>query len=140
MKQPDEEDVGTRMDVVRHRLQVAREDLETAKLTLEAGQYRGANNRAYYCIFHAITAVLTLEGVGFKHHKDTLGYFNRNYIHTGIFPKELGRNIVKAEEIRHASDYDVFYSATEETATQQIETAEQLLRLVKTYIEDQEIE
>ena len=42
MKQPDLLDVGTKMDVVRHRLNVAREDLDTANLTFEAGQYRAA--------------------------------------------------------------------------------------------------
>ena len=41
MKQPDSLDIGTQMDVVRHRLNVAREDLETAHLTFKAGQYRG---------------------------------------------------------------------------------------------------
>lgn len=70
MKQPDSIDVGTQMDVVRHRLNVAREDLETAHLTFEAEQYRGANNRAYYSIFHTICAVLAKEGVAFKRHKD----------------------------------------------------------------------
>ena len=58
MKQPDSMDVGTKMDVVRHRLNIAREDLDTANLTFEAGQYRAANNRAYYSIFHTICAVL----------------------------------------------------------------------------------
>lgn len=77
MKQPDSIDVGTQMDVVRHRLNVAREDLETAHLTFEAEQYRGANNRAYYSIFHTICAVLAKEGVAFKRHKDTLSYFNK---------------------------------------------------------------
>ena len=48
MKQPNSLDVGTRMDVVKHRLQVAKEDLDTAYLTFEARQFRGANNRAYY--------------------------------------------------------------------------------------------
>ena len=54
------------MDVVRHRLNVAREDLDTAKLTFEAGQYRGSNNRAYYSIFHTIGAVLAKEGIAFN--------------------------------------------------------------------------
>ena len=79
MKQPDSVDVGTQMDVVRHRLNVAREDLETAHLTFEAKQYRGANNRAYYSIFHTICAVLAKEGVAFKRHKDeysnAIGFF-----------------------------------------------------------------
>ena len=102
MKQPDSLDVGTKMDVVRHRLNVAREDLDTAHLTFKAGKYRAANNRAYYSIFHTICAVLAKEGVAFKRHKDTLSYFNKNYVQPEIFPRELGRKIVKAEEIRHA--------------------------------------
>ena len=57
MKQPDSLDVGTKMDVVRHRLNVAREDLDTAHLTFEAGQYRAANNRAYYSIFQYLCTV-----------------------------------------------------------------------------------
>lgn len=135
MKQPDSLDVGTKMDVARHRLNVAREDLDTAHLTFEAGQYRGANNRAYYSIFHTICAVLAKEGVAFKRHKDTLGYFNKNYVQTEIFPRELGRKIVKAEEIRHASDYDTFYIASKEVTAQQIETAVRLLELAEKYLE-----
>ena len=36
MKQPESLDIGTKEDVVRHRLGVAREDLETARLTFNA--------------------------------------------------------------------------------------------------------
>lgn len=134
MKQPDSIDMGTKMDVVRYRLDVAREDLETAKLIFDAGQYRGANNRAYYSIFHTISAVLAKEGIAFKRHKDTLSYFNKNYIHSEIFPRELGRKIVKAEEIRHASDYDTFYIASRAVTEQQIETAAKLLKLAEEYL------
>ena len=62
MKQPDSLDVGTQMDVVRHRLSVVREVLDAAYLTFEAGQHRAANNRAYNSIFHTICAVLAKEG------------------------------------------------------------------------------
>ena len=82
MKLPDSLDIGTKMDVARHRLAVSREDLDSAHLTFNAGQYRAANNRAYYSIYHAICAILSAEGVAFKRHKDTLSYFNKNYIHT----------------------------------------------------------
>ena len=134
MKQPDSLNVGTKMDVIRHRLNVAREDMDTANLTFEAGQYRAANNRAYYSIFHTICAVLAKEGVAFKRHKDTLSYFNKNYVQPEIFPRELGRKIVKAEEIRHASDYDTFYIASKEITAQQIETATKILGLAEQYL------
>ena len=138
MMQPDSLDVGTKMDVAWHRLSVAKEDLDAAHLTYDAGQYRAANNRAYYSIFHAVCAVLAVEGVAFKRHKDTLSYFNKNYIHTKIFPRELGRKIVKAEEIRHASDYDTFYIASKEITSEQISTAEKLLELANVYLKEKE--
>lgn len=130
MKQPE---AGTQRDLIEHRLRIAAEDLKTACLLFDAEQYRGANNRAYYSIYHTIDAILSTDGVAFKRHKDTLAYFNKQYIATEIFPRNMGRRIVKAEEIRHASDYDTFYIASKETTKQQIETAEQLLGAAKEY-------
>ena len=133
MKQPELPDIGDKTDVAKHRLRVAKEDLQAANLLLEANSYRGANNRAYYAIFHAVSAVLAVEEVAFKKHKDTLAYFNKNYVATEIFPRNLGRKIVKAEEICHESDYDTFYIASKEVTVEQIQTAEQLIELVEVY-------
>lgn len=133
MKQPESVNVGDKKDVASYRLQVAKEDLEAAYVLLEAESYRGANNRAYYAIFHAVSAILALEGVAFKRHKDTLAYFNKNYVAAGIFPREMGRKIVKAEEIRHASDYDTFYITSKEETVQQVETADKLIQLLSEY-------
>ena len=33
--------------------------------------------------------------------------FNKDYVKTSVFPREMGRKIGQAEEIRHASDYDI---------------------------------
>lgn len=41
----------------------------------------------------------------------SIGNFNKDYVKTEIFPREIGRKISEAEEIRHASDYDNFYIA-----------------------------
>ena len=136
MKQPELPDIGNKMDVAKHRLQVAKEDLEAANVLIAAESYRGANNRAYYAIYHAISAVLAMEQIAFKRHKDTLAYFNKNYVATEVFPRELGRKIVKAEEIRHESDYDTFYIASKEVTLQQVETAQQLIVLVENYCTD----
>ncbi len=128
-----DENTGTKKDMALHRLQVAREDLETAQLLFKENKYRAANNRAYYAIYHAIDTVLSMYGVAFKRHKDTLGHFNKNYVAAGLFPRDLGRRIVKAEEIRHNSDYDPFYVASKDVTKQQIETAENLIGLVSKY-------
>lgn len=122
-------------ELSKHRLEQAKEELEDAKLLYNNNGYKSANNRAYYSIFHSIRAVLALEGVDFKKHKDVQAYFNKNYVRTEIFPKDLGRRIIDASKIREDSDYDdEFIVKPEETAVQ-IETAKELIHLVEEYIE-----
>lgn len=122
--------------MVLYRLEAAKSDIKSAKILLEAGEFRGANNRAYYGIYHAVSAIHALDGNAYKRHKDALANFNKNYIKTEIFPRTLGRKIAEAEEIRHASDYDDFYIATREEAEEQITTAEERVVQVQKYVTD----
>lgn len=123
-------------DLARYKLERAREEIDTAELLLNNEKLKAANNRAYYSIYYSLTAVLCLEPIAFKRHKDTLGYFNKNYVHTGIFPEEIGRNISKAQKVRHASDYDEFYVAGKEEAESQIRTAKVVADLVEQFISE----
>lgn len=124
---------GSIGDLVRYRIETAKSDLKSADILLREGEYRGANNRAYYAIYHAISAAHALDGKSYKRHKDTLANFNKDYVKTEIFPKSFGRKIAQAEEIRHASDYDDFYVATKEKAEEQIITAQDLIEQIEIY-------
>ena len=128
------EEIGTKEDLAIYRLDTAKTDLKSAKLLLENEDYKGANNRAYYAIYHAVSAVHALDGKSYKRHKDALGNFNKDYVRTEVFPKDMGRKIAKAEEIRHASDYDDFYIASKEETVRQIETAENVVNQIAKYI------
>lgn len=127
------EDIGTRKDLVLYRLQTAKADLKSAGILLSAEEYKGANNRAYYAIFHAINAIHALNGKAYKRHKDAIGNFNKDYVRTEIFPREMGRKIGEAEEIRHASDYDDFYIASREESERQITVADEFIQLAERY-------
>ena len=56
------------LELVGYRIDIAKEDLQVAAENMAADHLRAANNRAYYSIYHAITAVLALEGTAFKKH------------------------------------------------------------------------
>ena len=127
---------GNPRDLALHRLTVAKEDLATAKDDFIGKHFRAANNRAYYSIYHSITAVLALEQIAFKRHKDTIAYFNKEYVKTEKFSRQLGRRIGRAQEIRHASDYDDFYIATREEAEEQILTAEELIDCIEKFVRE----
>lgn len=89
MEQPNQE-IGTRKDLVLYRLETARNDLRSARALLAIEDYKGANNRAYYSIFHAINAVHAVSGKAYKRHKDAVANFNKDYVRTSIFPREMG--------------------------------------------------
>ena len=126
MKQHEE---GNKFDLMKYRLGSGGGGGGAAKILIDAEEYRAANNRAYY----AISAIHALDGKAYKRHKDALGSFNREYVKTEVFPREIGRKISRSEEIRHASDYDDFYIATREKSQEQIETAEELIKMVEEY-------
>ncbi len=127
------QEIGTKKDLVLYRLETAKKDLKSAKVLLEIDDCKGANNRAYYAIFHAINAVHAVSGKAYKRHKDAIANFNKDYVKTSIFPREIGRKIGQAEEIRHASDYDDFYIASKEESERQIAVAEEFIKLSEHY-------
>lgn len=130
MEEPERGSIG---GLVRYRIETAKSDLLSVNILLTEGEYRGANNRACYVVYYAISAVHALDGKSYKRHKDTLANFNKDYVKTEIFPKAFGRRIARAEQIRHASDYDDFYIATKEKAEEQILTAKELIEQIDAY-------
>ncbi len=121
-------------ELVFHRLEQAKEDLRTSKLLHREQIYKAANNRAYYSIFHAIRSILALEPIDFKRHKDVIAYFNQNYVNTEIFPRSMGRRIARANQVREDSDYDDEFTVDPDNTLVQIQTAEDLIKLVEEYI------
>ncbi len=117
-----------------YRLQQAEESLTVAKTCISNEFYKDSINRSYYSVFYAIKAVLALGTVDFKRHKDVVAHFNKEYVATGKFPRELGRKIGNLKQIREESDYDDFYIASKEEAEDQIKTAELVLQSVKEYL------
>lgn len=130
----DSKDTGTYKDIARNKLSQANDDLESAEILLNADKYKAANNRAYYAVFHAIDAVLALEPISYKKHKDVIAHFNKNYINPGVFPNDIGRKISKLEIIRHKSDYDDFYLASKQDTINQIEFAKTIIQEITNYI------
>ena len=129
------DDEFTPLSFARYRLERAKEDLKAAELLYKNDSFLAANNRAYYSIFHSIKAVLALEPIDFKRHKDVVGYFNKNYVYPEIFPRKMGSKIADASSVREDSDYDDEYIVKPEDTSKQIETAKELFKLVEEYID-----
>ena len=132
----ENEDVGTVEDLIKYRLDIALEDLDTAVRNFEAGDYRAANNRAYYAVFHAITACLVFEGKGFKSHAQTIGTFNKDFVHMGFFPKDFIKKINSLRDVRNQSDYEDYYEVLPSESEVQVKTAKEIIPVISSYIKE----
>ena len=121
-------------DYAKYRMVRAREDLDAAHLLFNAGNYRIANNRAYYAIFHAMRAVLVFDNFDSSKHSGVIAEFRRRYIKEGIFPTEMSKMIGSAFTIRNASDYDDMFIASKNDTEEQIDNAEYVYKMIKEYI------
>lgn len=85
--QPDEK--GTQKDLIFYRIETAQSDIKAAEILLNAKEFRGANNRAYYGIYHAISAIHALDGNAYKRHKDALANLIKIILKQRFFPENL---------------------------------------------------
>lgn len=132
-------DINKDIELSRYRYASAEQTMENAKMCLENGFYRDAINRSYYAVFYGIKAILALGSVDFKRHKDVVAYFNKQYIATGIFSREVGKRLAHLKTKREESDYDDFFIASKEEAKIQLETVEIILPLIKKYLIEKNI-
>ena len=126
--------VQSSKDLCVYRIQTAVETLDTAKLCIDNKHFKDAVNRSYYAAFHAVRAVLAMEKVDFKRHKDVITYFNKNYVATETFDKTVGRMLAQLQLKREKSDYDDFYVVSKEEVDTQYQNAQIILSAVKKYL------
>ena len=129
-----------KVDLCIYRMRSAIETLGVSALCLESQHYKDSINRSYYAAFYAVKAVLALEEVDFKRHKDAVAYFNKTYAATDIFPREIGKKLGRLKQERETSDYDDFYIASAADATEQYAAAEFIITEVKQYLDGQNVQ
>lgn len=112
------------VELSKYRLQKAKEMLVSAKRDMAAEDYGSANNRAYYCIFHAMRAMLALDGQDFKKHSAVISQFTLSYLKPEILPRKYSKLITNASLIRNRSDYEDFYTCSISDTQMLIEGAE----------------
>lgn len=122
-------------DYSKYRLERAENDLRAAKLLFSNGEYRAANNRAYYSMFHSMRAILVFNSFDTKKHSGVIAEFRRIYIKENLLPIELSKMIGSAFTIRNASDYDDMFIASKSDTQAQIENAEAVYTSIREYIQ-----
>ena len=125
---------NTAKDLSKYRFERAEQMLKASKIAYAEQDWVTANNRAYYCFFHAMRSVLTLDNTDFKRHSAVISCFNQRYVATDLFDRSYGAKFANAFTVRNHSDYDDFYLFSTEETIAMIQDAEQVLEDVRVFL------
>jgi uncharacterized protein (UPF0332 family) len=123
------------MSLARAHLEKAVEGLRAAEKLFQDGYYEDAVSRAYYAMYHAARAALSIVNVFPKTHEGVVAEFGRKFVLTGIFEKELGKNLAHAKAARETYEYTIATTVLKPEAEAILRNAQDFVKTVKKYLE-----
>jgi hypothetical protein len=129
-------------ELMKYRLDTAKTKLHSAKVLLDAGEFKDSIGRSYYAMFSGVRAILALDNVDFSKHAGVIAYFQKEYIKTGKIAKEYSKYISSAFQIRNNCDYADFFLVSKEDAEDQykrsVEVVDTIEKFLKNRVKDSE--
>ncbi len=108
--------------------------LQSAKLLLDAGDYESSVSRTYYAMFFATEALLLSKNISSSSHKGVISGFGLHFIKTGIFPKEMGRELNRAFGKRQIGDYEFQLLILKGEAEGMLQSGNQFVDNIRQYL------
>jgi len=94
------------MKEIESLIKRAKRYLKSAKTLLKEGDYESSVSRTYYAMFYSAQAMLLTQNLSFSSHQRVISAFGEHFVKTGIFPREMGRELNRAFEKRQIGDYE----------------------------------
>jgi uncharacterized protein (UPF0332 family) len=111
---------------IKYRLDRAKETLQEAQTLFDTHFLSGAINRIYYAMFYAVSALALLKGFSTSSHTQLRGYFNREFVKTGIVSVDLG----KLFQNRNKGDYKDLVTFNPEEVLDMLQKAEKFITII----------
>jgi uncharacterized protein (UPF0332 family) len=121
-------------DLLCYRVEQTHETLREAEILLNESALRGAINRAYYAMFYALLALLATKQLGTSKHSGALALFDREFVKTGVFPRELSRSLHLAFDRRQTHDYGEMTQVNRQIAEETLTDAYAFVAAIESYL------
>lgn len=120
-------------------LEKAEEALECAEYNLEKGFLNTVQNRIYYALFYAVSALAYKYDFSFSKHKGIITWFNKYFVYEKkVFSNEMFIFFKDAYENRRLGDYEFTWKPRKEELITDIEEARQFILKIKNFLEEKE--
>jgi uncharacterized protein (UPF0332 family) len=127
-------EANERVELIQYRLDEAKESIEDVKLLMENDRLRAAVNRIYYGMFYSLLALGLAYGYETSKHQQLLGWFNRNFIHEGLFDPKFGKIINKASNRRTIGDYESYVEFDKEVILEMFNEMKEFILEIESFI------
>ncbi len=121
-------------NLLRYRMEQAYETLREAEILLNESALRGTVNRAYYAMFYALLALLATKQLGTSRHSGALALFDREFVKTGMFPRELSRSLHLAFDRRQRHDYGEMAPVSGQIAEEAVADAKTFVTVIESHL------
>jgi hypothetical protein len=95
---------------------------------LEDSYYDDAARNAYYAMFHAGKALLSLKGIEPKTHHGVISELQGVYVNEGKLKQNLVSALTRDLQVRIRCDYEVMVDVTKEMAEESVKDAREFLK------------
>lgn len=109
--------------------------LKSANLLFQDGDYESCVSRTYYAMFYCAQAALLTRNLTFSSHKSVIAAFGEHFVKTGVFPKQMGRELNRAFEKRQLGDYEFTSVVSDEDAGELLAQGKEFCSAVKEWID-----
>jgi len=82
---------------------------------------------------------LLTKKLSFSSHKGVISAFGEHFIKTGIFPREMGRELNRAFEKRQIGDYEYTFVITKQEAEEILRNAKEFITKITQYLQEKNI-
>lgn len=103
-------DKYNRESLIEYRIEQAKETIELANFLIDSNRLVVAVNRIYYGLYYAVTALAIKNKFETSKHSQLIGWFNKEFVSTGLIDKRFGKILRSAFLNRTKGDYDAFIS------------------------------
>lgn len=114
----------------------AQKYLKSAEILIEEGDYESSVSRTYYAMFYSAQAVLLTKNMSFSSHKGVISAFGEHFVKTGVFPKEMGRELNRAFEKRQLGDYEYTFVISEMEAKEMLASGRRFVEEIVRYLKE----
>jgi uncharacterized protein (UPF0332 family) len=120
--------------LIQYRPNQSEESLLEAETLMQSSLWRGAINRAYYAMFYAVLALAVYKQEVTSKHTGVIAFFDKDFVKTGIFTKDLSRSLHLAFERRQNNDYGEVFTVSEDEANQSLKDARFFVKALEEYV------